>query len=53
MSAVFKRFVWLQCFGYISLPIHPKILNFAQKISHEISELLQLDLLQSEFYSPR
>jgi hypothetical protein len=52
-SAVFNRFMRLQCFGHNSLNIHPIILNLAQKISHEISELLQLDLLQSEFCSPR
>jgi hypothetical protein len=52
-SAVFNRFMGLQCFGHISLTIHPKIPKFSQKISHEISELLQLCLLQSEFCSPR
>jgi hypothetical protein len=52
-SAVFNRFEGLQCFGHISLNIHHIILNFVQKISNEIYELLQLDLLQSEFCSPR
>jgi hypothetical protein len=52
-SAVFNRFMRLQCFSHNSLYIHPNILNFAYKISHEISELLQLDLLQSEFCSLR
>jgi hypothetical protein len=52
-SAVFNRFIRLQCIGHTFLNIHPNILSFAQKISHEISELLQLDLLQSEFCSPR
>jgi hypothetical protein len=51
-SAVFNRFKRLQCFGHNSLNIHPKIL-FAQKLIHEISELLQLGLLQSEFCSLR
>jgi hypothetical protein len=53
MSTVFNRFEWLQCFGHICLTIYPKILNFVQKITHEISELLQLDLLQSKFCSSR
>jgi hypothetical protein len=44
-SAGFNRFVRLYCFSHNSLVIHPNILNFSQKISHEISELLQLDLL--------
>jgi hypothetical protein len=52
-SAVFNRFKRLYCFGHNSLTIHPNVLTFSYKISHEISELLQLDLLQSEFCSPR
>jgi hypothetical protein len=52
-SAVFNRFVRLQCFSYNSLVFHPNILNFSQKISHEILELFQLGLLQSEFCSLR
>jgi hypothetical protein len=47
-SAVFNRFMRLQCFGHNFLTVHPNILNFAQKIIHEISERLQFDLLQSE-----
>jgi hypothetical protein len=52
-SAVFNTFMRLQCIGHNFLTIHPNILNFAHKIIHEISELLQLDLLQLEFCSPR
>jgi hypothetical protein len=29
------------------------LLNFVQEDTHEISELLQLDLPQTEVYSPR
>jgi hypothetical protein len=52
-SAVFNRFVRLYCFSHNTLIIHQNILNFSQKISHEISELFQLYLLKSEFCSPR
>ena len=31
----------------------PKLMNFGQSESNEIPELLQLDLPQSEVYSPR
>jgi hypothetical protein len=51
-SAVFNRLMGCNV-SVITLPIHPKMLNFTKQISHEISERLQLDLLQSEFYSPR
>jgi hypothetical protein len=52
-SAVFNRFMRLYYFGHNSLIIHPNVLKFSKKISQEISELLQLDLLQSESCSPR
>jgi hypothetical protein len=52
-SAVFNRFMRLYCFGHNSLTIHSIILISAHKIIHEIFELLQSDLLQSEFCSPR
>jgi hypothetical protein len=52
-SAVFNRCMRLYFFGHNSLTIHPNVLNLSYKISHEISELLQLDLLQSELCSPR
>jgi hypothetical protein len=52
-SAVLNRFVRLYYFSHNFLIIHPNILNFSQKISHEISELFQLVLLQSELCSSR
>jgi hypothetical protein len=33
--------------------MQPKLMNFGQSETYEIPELLQLDLPQSEVYSPR
>jgi hypothetical protein len=33
--------------------MQPKLMNFGQSETYEISELLQLDLPQSEVHSPR
>jgi hypothetical protein len=47
------RFGNLQSFGRNSLYKKPKLMNFGQSETDEIPELLQLDLPQSEVYSPR
>jgi hypothetical protein len=47
------RFENLQSFMHNSLFIQPKLMNFGKSETDEIPELLQLDLPQSEVYSPR